>query len=73
MAKSSLSIPVLANNPVDRLSYIKETVGEIDKEVQKLRNRQANGTVPVESVAAENAHFLIRRLNGELNRLGLVL
>ena len=73
MAPSSLSIPVLANNPADRLTYIKGTVDEIDREVQKLRGRKVNGIVPVESVAAENAHFLIRRLNGELARLVMIL
>jgi hypothetical protein len=73
MAKSSLSLPVLANNTRDRLAYIKETVVEIDQEVQKLRTRKVNGTVNVESEAANTLHFLVRRLNGDLARLGLVL
>jgi hypothetical protein len=73
MAKSSLSLPVLANNTRDRLAYIKETVVEIDQEVQKLRTRKVNGTVNVESEAANTLHFLVRRLNGDLAWLGLVL
>ncbi len=70
MAKSSLHIPVLANNPKDRLSYIKETVEEMDGQVQILRKRKV-GAVAVESEAVDSLHQLIRRMRGDLARLGM--
>ncbi len=72
MAKSSLHIPVLANKPADRLSYIKETVEEMDGQVQILRKRKV-GAVAVESEAVDSLHQLIRRMRGDLARLGLCL
>ena len=72
MAPSSLSIPVLANNPKDRLAYIKGTAGEIREQVELLRMRKVGATV-VESEAVNSLHFLVKRLNGELARLSLFL
>jgi len=73
MAPSSLSIPVLANNPKDRLACIKETAGEIRKQVDLLRKRTVAGATSVESEAVNSLFSLSRRLNGELARLGLFL
>jgi hypothetical protein len=72
MAKSSLHLPVLANNPKDRLSYIRETVEEMNDQVQVLRKRKV-GAVPVESEAVDSLYQLIRRMRGDLARLGLCL
>lgn len=73
MAHSSLSIPVLANNPKDRLAHIKETVGEMRKQVELLRTRKVLGATTVESEAVNSLHFLIKGLSGDLSRLSLFL
>lgn len=73
MAQSSLMLPVLANNPHDRLGGIKETIGEMKSQVEVLRARKANGVVPVESEAVNSLYFLLKRLNGEVARLSMVL
>ena len=72
MAHSSLMLPVLANNPADRLAHIKKTVGEIRKQVELLRTRKV-GATSVESEAVNELHYLIRGLSGDLSRLSLFL
>lgn len=74
MAQSSLVLPVLGNNPKDRLSYIKGTIAEMRGEVKTLRERKTvGGAVPVESKTVDSLHFLLLRLSGEVSRLGLCL
>lgn len=73
MAQSSLVLPVLANNPGDRLASIKQTIAEAKTEVAAIRRRTVGEAVTVESKAADNLHFLLVRLSGEVNRLALVL
>jgi hypothetical protein len=72
MAQSSLSIPLLANNPQDRLGGIKETIGEMKEQVELLRTRKVGATV-VESEAVNSLYFLLKRISGEVARLGMVL
>lgn len=72
MATSPLTIPVLANNPVDRLAHIKGTVNEMREQVELLRTRKVGATT-VESEAVNSLHFMIKRLSGDLSRLGMFL
>jgi hypothetical protein len=71
MAQSSLSIPVLANNPQDRLGIIKESIVEARELVDRLR-RQVKAGDPA-FAPAEDLRFVLQRLAGDVNRLALVL
>jgi hypothetical protein len=65
-------LPVLANNPRDRLAHIKGTVNEMREQVELLRTRKVGATT-VESEAVNSLHFMIKRLSGDLSRLSLFL